>query len=67
MTVPDMDIYQSARTFIDQHGIASREKAKEQETAFLSTGNTVDALIWNKIAEAIDWIDPHHSWTVFDN
>jgi len=67
MTIPDIDIYQSAQTFIDQHGKAAQKRAKEKEEALLSTGNTIDALIWNKIAETIDWIYPHSHRTGTDN
>lgn len=56
MTPPDIDIYRSAKVFIDQHGDNALLEAQKMEESFIAANDMVGVVVWNKIAAAIEWM-----------
>jgi len=50
----DIDIYRSAKLYIDQHGDQAALQAAMQADALLETGNMDGAATWRKIIKAIE-------------
>ncbi|MCZ6841156.1 MAG: hypothetical protein O7G13_18000 [Alphaproteobacteria bacterium] len=50
----EIDIYRSAKLFIDQHGDQATIQAAMQSDALLAAGNVDGAATWRKIIAAIE-------------
>lgn len=57
MTMPsDIDIYRTAKIFIDQHGDAALMQAMNRIESYRAHNNQNGMHVWERIANAIEWM-----------
>jgi hypothetical protein len=52
----DIDIYKSAKIFIDKHGDNALLNAMQKEQGYCLAGDMQAAITWRRIADAITWL-----------
>lgn len=54
--IEELDIYKTAKIYVDQYGEEALLKAMSRVENYRSIGNENGMTIWNKIADAIQWM-----------
>jgi hypothetical protein len=55
--IEDLDIYKSAKIYVDQYGEEALSKAMQRVEMYRESGNDDAMVIWNKIVDAIQWME----------
>lgn len=54
--IEDLDIYRTAQIYVDQYGGMALLEAMKRVEKYRSIGNESGMVVWNKIADAIQWL-----------
>ncbi len=54
--IADLDIYRTAQIYVDKYGGMALLEAIKRVEKYRSIGNGNGMAVWNKIADAIQWI-----------
>ncbi|OFW90328.1 MAG: hypothetical protein A3B66_02300 [Alphaproteobacteria bacterium RIFCSPHIGHO2_02_FULL_46_13] len=52
----ELDIYKTAQIYVDQYGDDALFRAMGRAETYRETGNQQEMILWNKIANTIQWI-----------
>ncbi len=52
--IPDLDIYRTAKLFVDNHGAEASIHAAMQADAMLAKGDMDGAAVWRRIVKAVE-------------
>ncbi len=54
--IEDLDIYRTAQIYVDQYEGRALLEAMKRIEKYRSIGNENGMIVWNKIADAIQWL-----------
>ena len=54
--ITDIDIYRTAKVFIDQHGDDAIFESMDRERKFIEIDDMKGANLWHRITNAIEWM-----------
>lgn len=57
--IDELDIYRTAKIYIDQYGEEAIFQAMCRAESYREIGNENATAVWNKIVEAIEWMQLH--------